>query len=228
MIIKGLQKTTLLDYPDRIACTIFLGGCNLRCPYCHNATLVYCNGEDISMETLFTFLKSRVGRLEGVCISGGEPTLHSDLPELIARIKELGFLVKLDTNGTNPEMLDELIESGLVDYVAMDIKNSPEKYSTTTGVDCGALLDRIKSSARLLMEGRVEYEFRTTVTVEHHTLSDMAMIGEWLAGAKHYYLQSYREDGEQIVGGFTTPDRQIMSRLLTEIKRFIPSAEIRA
>ena len=228
MIIKGLQKTTLLDYPDRIACTIFLGGCNLRCPYCHNATLVYGNSEDISEETLFTFLRSRVGRLEGVCISGGEPTLHSDLPRLIAGIKELGFLVKLDTNGTNPEMLAELIGGGLVDYVAMDIKNSPEKYSVTTGVDCSALLDRIKSSARLLMEGRVEYEFRTTVTVEHHTLSDMAMIGEWLAGAKRYYLQSYREEGEQIVGGFTTPDRQMMSRLLTEIKGFIPSAEIRA
>lgn len=228
MIIKGLQKTTLLDYPDRIACTIFLGGCNLRCPYCHNATLVYGNSEDISEETLFTFLRSRVGRLEGVCISGGEPTLHSDLPQLIAGIKELGFLVKLDTNGTNPEMLAELIGGGLVDYVAMDIKNSPEKYSVTTGVDCSALLDRIKSSARLLMEGGVEYEFRTTVTVEHHTLSDMAMIGEWLAGAKRYYLQSYREEGEQIVGGFTTPDRQMMSRLLTEIKGFIPSAEIRA
>ena len=134
MIIKGLQKTTLLDYPGEIACTVFLAGCNMRCPYCHNPSIVFGEGEDISVDELIRFLKSRVGRLGAVCISGGEPTLHNDLRQLVESIKELGFLVKLDTNGTNPKMLSELIQDRLVDYVAMDIKNSPEKYVETAGL----------------------------------------------------------------------------------------------
>ena len=134
MRLLGLQRLTLLDFPGRIACTVFTGGCNLRCPFCHNSSLVHSVGEEIKEEDFFAFLDSRRGRLEGVCVSGGEPTLHQNLPEFLAKIKEKGFLVKLDTNGTRPEMIANLISAGLVDYIAMDIKNSPEKYAVTVGL----------------------------------------------------------------------------------------------
>ena len=234
MIIKGLQKTTLLDYPGEIACTVFLAGCNMRCPYCHNPSIVFGEGEDISVDELIGFLKSRVGRLGAVCISGGEPTLHSDLRQLIESIKELGFLVKLDTNGTNPKMLSELIQDRLVDYVAMDIKNSPEKYIETAGLgaECRAqsaelILDNVKQSVAILMQNRVEYEFRTTVTAQLHSVEDMDSIGRLIGGAEKYFLQYYREEGQQIAGGFTTPDPESMRALLERIKKYVPKAEIR-
>lgn len=236
MLILGLQKMTLLDYPGKIACTVFLGGCNFRCPYCHNASLAMPDGshDAISVDDFLAFLDARVGRLQGVCISGGEPTLHSDLPELIREIKSRGFAVKLDTNGTNPEMLSLLIDEGLVDYVAMDIKNSLKKYALTTGFDdeCGIdrvefLIEKVKESASILMQGRVDFEFRTTLVRELHTVEDIHSIGEWLSGSEKYFLQSYRNEGDLLVGGFSAFTPEETEGLLAELKRYIPNAEIR-
>ena len=236
MLIKGLQKLTLLDYPGRIACTVFLGGCNFRCPFCHNGSLVVSDGsgEIMSGEEFFAFLDSRRGRLTGVCVSGGEPTLHPSLPEFLSEIKSRGYAVKLDTNGTNPEMLSALIADGLVDYVAMDIKNSPEKYALTAGVsaECGAqraelLLDGVKESAAILMQGRVDFEFRTTLMRELHSAEDMEAIGVWLAGGESYFLQTYRDEGDLLVGGFTPLTREETEALLAGLRKYIPKAEIR-
>ena len=237
MLIKGLQKLTLLDYPGKIACTVFLGGCNFRCPFCHNGSLVLPErmGESIFKEDFLAFLDSRCGRLQGVCVSGGEPTLQDDLPEFLSEIKARGFAVKLDTNGTNPEMLIGLINDGLVDYVAMDIKNSLKKYAETAGVknvECRVqsaefLLHNVKESASLLMQGRVDFEFRTTLMKELHTCDDMRAIGEWLRGDEKLFLQTYRDDGDLIVGGFTPFTREETELLLDALRQYIPNAEIR-
>ena len=227
MTIKGLQKLTLLDYPGKIACTVFLGGCNFRCPFCHNGGLALGDDADGIMSTteLLAFLDSRRGRLQAVCISGGEPTLHRDLPELISEIKSRGFEVKLDTNGTNPEMLSSLIADGLIDYVAMDIKNSPEKYALTTGINSN--FNAVRESAALLMQGRVDFEFRTTLAKELHNAEDMEIIGKWLSGSEKYFLQTYRDEGDLLVGGFTAFTPEETKELLAVLKGYIPSAEIR-
>ena len=231
MKIRGLQKLTLLDFPGEIACTVFLGGCNFRCPFCHNGSLVMDAGEsEIGVEELLKFLDGRRGRLGGVCISGGEPCLNADLPELIGAIKSLGLLVKLDTNGSRPEMLKSLISAGLIDYVAMDIKNSPDSYGTTIGIEnCPATLtESIRQSAEILMSGDVDYEFRTTLVRELHTADDMHAIGRWLRGAKKYYLQTYRDEGDILVGGFSPFSSEETEELLSILRQYIPSAEIRS
>ncbi len=250
MEICGLQKLTLLDFPGRIACTVFLGGCNFRCPYCHNGSLVRQGGADelMSVDELFAFLDSRRGRLQGVCISGGEPTLHPELPSLISEIKSRGFEVKLDTNGTNPDMLRLLIEEGLVDYVAMDIKNAIEKYALTVGLSTmmseddyseeksisnfefrisNLLVEKVKMSAELLMRGRVDFEFRTTLVKELHSEADMESIGRWLSGDEKFFLQTYRDEGDLLVGAFTPFTRAETESLLAILKEYIPRAEIR-
>lgn len=229
MLIKGLQKLTLLDYPDRLACTVFVGGCNFRCPFCHNASLVLPElyGETIPTEDFFAFLASRAGRLEGVCVSGGEPTMMADLADFIRRIKSMGFLVKLDTNGSHPAVLRQLINENLLDYVAMDIKNSPEKYEQTAGIISSEPILAVKESAATLLEGRVPYEFRTTVMRELHSREDMAKIGQWLSGAERYFLQNYRPEGDLILGGFTSLTPEEMQGLLSETKKYIPAAAIR-
>ena len=234
MTIKGLQKLTLLDYPGRIACTVFLGGCNFRCPFCHNGGLALGGDSDgiMSVEELLAFLDSRRGRLQAVCISGGEPTLHPDLPALIGEIKSRGFEVKLDTNGTNPEMLSLLIADGLVDYVAMDIKNSPDKYALTTGLISNSEFqisnfNAVRESAALLMQSRVDFEFRTTLVKELHTADDLEAIGKWLSGSEKYFLQTYRDEGDLLVGGFTAFSPEETEQLLAVLKSYIPSAEIR-
>ena len=234
MKIQGLQKLTLLDYPGRIACTVFLGGCNFRCPFCHNGGLALGGDSNgiMSVEELLAFLDSRRGRLQAVCISGGEPTLHPDLPALIGEIKSRGFEVKLDTNGTNPEMLSLLIADGLVDYVAMDIKNSPDKYALTTGLISNSEFqisnfNAVRESAALLMQGRVDFEFRTTLAKELHSAEDMEIIGKWLSGGEKYFLQTYRDEGDLLVGGFTAFSPEETEQLLAVLKSYIPSAEIR-
>ena len=234
MTIKGLQKLTLLDYPGRIACTVFLGGCNFRCPFCHNGGLALGGDSDgiMSVEELLAFLDSRIGRLQAVCISGGEPTLHPDLPALIGEIRSRGFEVKLDTNGTNPEMLSLLIADGLVDYVAMDIKNSPDKYALTTGLISNSEFqisnfNAVRESAALLMQGRVDFEFRTTLVKELHSADDLEAIGKWLSGGEKYFLQTYRDEGDLLVGGFTAFSPEETEQLLAVLKSYIPSAEIR-
>lgn len=234
MLILGLQKMTLLDFPGKIACTVFLGGCNFRCPFCHNASLAMPDGtgEAIPLEDFLAFLDSRRGRLQGVCISGGEPTLHHDLPELIREIKSRGFAVKLDTNGTNPEMLSSLINNGLIDYVAMDIKNSPDRYFESIGnskfeIRNSKLIENVEASASILMEGRVDFEFRTTLVKELNSAEDMEKIGKWIQGAEKYFLQTYRDEGDLIEGGFTAYNREETEVLLEIVRKYLPNAEIR-
>ena len=226
MKIGGLQKLTLLDYPGRLACTVFLGGCNMRCPFCHNGDIVLGGGDEISERELIAFLASRVGRLEGVCVSGGEPTIQPDLPDLLAKIKSMGFLVKLDTNGTRPEVIRELIARGLVDYVAMDVKNSPEKYAKTAGLS-SFNFSAVAESIKTISLSGLDHEFRTTVTAELHSAEDIRAICSILHRDAKYYLQPYRDEGEIIKKGLSTPtDEQILA-LLSAAREVLPLAEIR-
>lgn len=226
MTINGIQKLTLLDFPGHVACTVFLAGCDLRCPFCHNASLVTGAPEAVmSEEQFFSFLDKRHGILDGVAITGGEPLLRRDIKDFMARIKSSGFGVKLDTNGTHPDVLAEVIDAGVVDYVAMDVKNSPEKYAATVGgmVDLGA----VRRSVALLIGGRVEYEFRTTVVRELHTCGDIAAIGEWIAGAERYFLQQFRDSGEILGGKFTSPTAEEMASFADAARPFVPSVALR-
>ncbi len=228
MKIYGLQKTTLVDYPGHVATTLFTGGCNFRCPYCHNGDLVI-GLEDIepyAMEDIFSHLQKRKDVLDGVVISGGEPTLQADLPDFIRQIKELGYLVKLDTNGTNPAMLRSLVEEGLVDYVAMDIKHSRAKYASISHAADDSL-ESIATSVDYLKEGHVDYEFRTTLCKELHKETDMTAIGLWLMGAKAYYLQPYKESEQVIQPGFHPHDAATLESFVHILSAFIPKVEIR-
>ena len=204
MRISGLQKLTLLDFPGHTACTVFTGGCNYRCPFCHNAELVLRPEEqpEIPEAEFFTLLEKRRGLLDGVAVTGGEPTLQPDLPEFLRRIRDLGYAVKLDTNGTRPDLLKRLMQEGLVQYVAMDIKNSPARYAETAGI-ADPQLERIRESAAFLMAGTVPYEFRTTVVQELHRPEDLTEIGRWLQGAERYFLQGFTDSGDLILEGLT-------------------------
>ncbi len=228
MYINGLQKLTLLDFPGKLAATVFFGGCNFRCPFCHNASLVLrpAEAEKISEEQFFSFLKSRIGKLEGVCITGGEPTLYPELPSLIKKIKDMGFAVKLDTNGTSPDMLESLVSRGLIDYVAMDIKNSPEKYPLTSGVT-NVDMSKIERSVAFLLSDKVDYEFRTTVVRELHTPADFLAISEWIKGAKRMFLQSFKDSGDLIAQGFSGYCEEEMRAILDQILPNVPNAQIR-
>ena len=216
MKISGLQKLTLLDFPGRVACTVFLGGCNFRCPFCHNSELLGADAEEfMKAEELLAFLKSRVGILDGVCITGGEPTLQKDLPDLLRAIKEMGYLIKLDTNGYRPEVLKALVEEGLVDYVAMDIKNSPERYAITCGLESIDLVP-IEESMKFLMKGTVDYEFRTTVVKPLHDEEAIGSLGDWLLNlvpgrrAKALYLQPFVDRDTVAVAGLLPPTAEEM------------------
>lgn len=202
MEIHGLNKLTLVDYDRKTACTVFTGRCNMRCPFCHNSALVLDPSSQpmVSEEEIFAYLAKRKGLLDGVCITGGEPTLQPDLAEFIKGIKDRGFLVKLDTNGSNYAVLKNLVDNKLVDYVAMDIKNSPEAYPRTVGIK-NFDLSNIKKSVELLKEGRVDYEFRTTVVKQLHTPEDMSAIADWIKGAKRYFLQKFVDSGNTIAKG---------------------------
>ena len=228
MEIDGLQKLTLLDYPEKLACTVFLSGCNLRCPFCHNASLVLPERTLPPVMTdreLLDFLKTRRGKLDGVCVTGGEPALRPELPKLLQEIRALDFLVKLDTNGTNPRMLKDLVRDGLVDYVAMDIKNSPERYRETCGgVD---VLERVRESAAFLLEGYVDYEFRTTVVKPLHRMEDLQAIGIWLRGAKRYDLQQFVDSGDLIGTGLSAFTPEEMEQLRDAVLPYIPNTKLR-
>ena len=228
MNISGLQKLTLLDFPGRLAATVFLGGCNFRCPFCHNATLVLnpAECERIDEEEFLSFLALRKGKLSGVCITGGEPTLYPTLKDFIKKIKEMSFAVKLDTNGTNPDLLCELITEGLVDYVAMDIKNSREKYPLSVGVDID--IEKIERSVKTLLLGKVDYEFRTTVVRELHDTCDFLAISEWIKGAKRYFLQTFEDSGDLIGSGFSAYSREETEGILRAILPNVPNAQIRS
>ncbi len=194
--IGGFQKVTLIDYPGRVAATVFLCGCNFRCPFCYSSELVLPerikNQPKISEKEVFVFLKERKGLLEGVVICGGEPTIYKDLPKFIKKLKKLGFLVKLDTNGSNPEMLKKLIDEKLIDYVAMDIKAPKEKYSKIIGAKID--VKKIQKSIDILIKGKIDYEFRSTIVPLIHTKEDVIEMAKWIRGAKRYYLQEFRAE----------------------------------
>ena len=228
MRIQGLQKTTLLDYPEKVACTVFTAGCNFRCPFCHNASLVVDipNETQITEEAFFSFLNKRQGILDGVCVTGGEPLLHPDISEFIRKIKELGYSVKLDTNGSFPEKLKYLVEERLVDYVAMDIKNSLDTYDVTTGTD-GRFLNAIEESVAFLKEGHVPYEFRTTVTKDFHTKEQFEKIGQWIRGAEKYFLQPFVDSGDLIGSKICGCDEEEMKEFLSIVKTYVPNVKFR-
>ena len=195
----GMQKVTLLDYPGYVAATLFTGGCNFKCPYCHNAELVFLpeSAVEIPLESVSSFLHKRTKVLEGICISGGEPLLHEGLIDYLQEVKALGYKVKIDTNGSFPDRLKAIVEAGLCDYVAVDIKNSPEKYGQTIGVEHYDVTP-ITKTIQYLLEDHVDYEFRTTCMEEFHTMEDFIKIGEWIQGAKRYYLQNYQDHAQVI------------------------------
>ena len=230
MTIDGFQPMTLLDFPHKVGCTVFLKGCNFRCPFCHNGPLVEGKGERptpaLTLETLRDFLQRRQGLLDGVCVSGGEPLLNPQLSQLLEAVKEQGFLVKVDTNGSFPHKLRELWKSGLVDYVAMDIKNSPARYAETAGV---AELDLtpIRESAAWLLEGHVDYEFRTTVVRQFHDAASFAAIGPWIAGARRYFLQTFTQRDTVLRGGLSAWDGETMEHFAAQMRPYVAHVEVR-
>lgn len=231
MHIEAYQKLTLLDYPGRTAATIFTHGCNFRCPFCHNAGLVVRPSEQrVDENELLAYLEKRKNLLDGVCITGGEPLLQSDIADFIRRVRALGYAVKLDTNGSFPDKLAALIDAGILDYVAMDIKNSPDKYALTAGIP-GDIVVRVKESVSLLLQNKVDFEFRTTVTGNLHTVEDMRAIGEWIKGAERYFLQPFKDSGDIVAGsaaaGAYTVEKAHTEALLDAVKPYVPNAAIR-
>jgi pyruvate formate lyase activating enzyme len=227
MQINGFQKLTLLDFPGKVACIVFTPGCNFRCPFCHNASLVtHIDGERIEEEEILSYLKKRQGLLDGVVVTGGEPTLQGDLADFLGKVKALGYAVKLDTNGTSPERLKTLVEKGLVDYVAMDIKNTAAKYPVTAG--CGsAVLGKVEESIDFLLADTVDYEFRTTVTAELHTPQDIGDIAKRIKGAKRYFLQNFIDSGDIVSPGNTPVTPQVIAEMVKTAQDLVGSASAR-
>lgn len=233
MKIVGLQKLTLLDYPGKVACTVFLGGCNFRCPYCHNSELLDADVPALMDDTaLLSFLESRKGILDGVCITGGEPTLHPELPHLLHRIREMGYQIKLDTNGYRADVLEALVMDGLVDYVAMDIKNSPKLYAATVGRHSVAL-DKLEQSIRFLLKNPVDYELRTTVVEPFHHLESIRSMGQWLAKLscgskiKRLYLQPFVDRETVPVSGLNAPSLEQLAAFCEALSPFAELVDIR-
>ena len=224
----GLQKLTLLDYSGLLACTVFSNGCNFRCPFCHNELLVNGNEKELeySMQDIVDFLEKRKKLLDGICISGGEPLLHDDVFILAETAKKLGYKVKLDTNGSFPDKLKKAVDNGIIDYIAMDIKNSPEKYPVTCG---NQQFENIEKSVQFLLRNTINYEFRTTVTGNLHELSDFIEIGRFIKGAQRYYLQKFINSGRTLLGNpqdFEISDEKMLD-FLQAVKQFVPNAVIR-
>lgn len=218
---------TLLDFPGKVACTLFAGGCNLRCPFCHNASLVLGRGlESYTDEDILTYLKKRQGLLDGVCITGGEPTLRPDLKAFIYKVRELGYAVKLDTNGCYPERLRELISEGLIDYVAMDVKNCLAKYGETVGI---ADFDTapIEESIDLLISSGVDFEFRTTVVSPLHSVEDVEALACRIKGTKKYFLQNFVDSGDLLGEGLSAHEKETLEEMLKAAQKYIPEAELR-
>ena len=227
MLIKGFQKLTLLDFPGRTACTVFTGGCNLRCPFCHNALLVTEMDDGyFTEEEIFAHLEKRKNVLDGIAITGGEPLLQKDIERFLYELKETGIAIKLDTNGCYPEKLEGILQLGLVDYVAMDIKNCPEKYDITVGIENFDIAP-IEKSIELLKNSGVEYEFRTTITEDFHTVEDVERIAEWIKGTDKYFLQNFVDSGQLIDGSCKGVSKDTMLEMLERVKKHIPNAQIR-
>lgn len=231
MIIKGFQKLTLLDYPGKAAATIFTPGCDMRCPFCHNASLVLNEGDQlVDPEEVLAFLRKRKGILAGLAITGGEPLMQPDIMEFMKQVKDLGMEVKLDTNGSFPSRLEDILKAGLADYVAMDIKNCRAKYAVTSGLPESAndgLLSNIDRSIALLRTLAPEHEFRTTVVKELHTAEDFEAIGQWLQGDDQYFLQGFVDSGDILQPGLSACSREEMQAFCSIVSRYLPKAELR-
>ena len=227
MMIKGFQKLTLLDFPGKTACTVFTGGCNFRCPFCHNDLLVNMQDNAFYDESeIFEHLEKRKNVIDGVAVTGGEPLLQKDIERFLYEIKEKGFAVKLDTNGSFPEKLDGILQLGLADYVAMDIKNCPEKYGETVGVK-NFDIKPIEESMALLRNSGVEYEFRTTVTGNFHTIEDIEKLAKWIEGTPKYFLQNFVDSGNLIDESCYGVTREEMKKMLEAVKKYVPNAQLR-
>ena len=228
MIIHGLQKLSLLDFPGRTAATVFLGGCTMRCPYCHNAEIWEVNRPGIMDEQgLYDFLRLRAGFLQGVCFSGGEPLMRADLAEVIRTVRAMGFAIKLDMNGLYPDRLKALLKEGLLDMVAMDIKNEPARYAETVGLS-HVDMERIAASVDLLLDADIRVEFRTTVTTRFHDVHSFQVIGEWLAGADFYALQPFRVSEFVPDPTLGAPSRETLESYAALLRRTVKQVEIRA
>lgn len=226
--IYGLQKLTLLDYPGKVACTVFTGGCDFRCPFCHNASLVIEpeRGQRVSEDEVLKYLSKRKGIIDGVCITGGEPLLQPDIDEFLKKVRAIGYDIKLDTNGSFPDKLKRLVEDKLVDYVAMDLKSSKENYGKVIGIE-GYDTARVEESVNYLMKSGIDYEFRTTAVKSLHDIGEFEKMAEWIRGAKHYYIQNFVDSGELIgknMEGFSKSD---MNNILEMVKKYLPNAELR-
>ena len=228
MYINGFQKLTILDYPGKVACIVFTPGCNFRCPFCHNAALVTHIDKDtyINEEEVLSYLRKRQGILDGVVITGGEPLLQDGIEEFIGKIKDLGYAIKLDTNGSFPEKLISLVEKGLVDYVAMDIKNSKAKYMATIGVN-NIDMASIEKSVDFLLQNKVDYEFRTTIVDGFHTVDDIQDIVVWIKGAHKYFLQNFVDSGDLIEAGLSPVSVDMLKEMKKKATEFVPCVEIR-
>lgn len=229
MKIQGIQKLTLLDYPEKIACTIFTNGCNLRCPFCQNGSLVLesrYKSDNISKKELLEFLEKRENILDGICISGGEPLINEDIFELLQEIKKIGYLIKLDTNGTFPEKIEKAIKEKLVDYIAMDIKNSRDKYLKTSGIN-NLDISKIEKSVEILKKSNIDYEFRTTIIEEYHDKQDIKEISNWLKGSNKYFLQYYTYSEDIIGEKLTKPSKDTMEKYKNILEKNIKTVEIR-
>ncbi len=227
MRIHGFQKLTLLDFPGKMACIVFTGGCNFVCPFCHNSRLIADKDlPSIAEEEVSDYLKKRAGILEGVVISGGEPLLQPDLKEFLTKIKALGYPVKLDTNGSIPDRLEELVNAGLIDYIAMDIKNSPAKYALTAGLE-SIDIGKIKRSVEIIMNSGIDYEFRTTVIKEFHEQADFEKIGRWLTGAKAFFLQNFRDSEGVVYDGLHPVSKNDLIDAKNILNRYIVNVSIR-
>ena len=228
MEFHGLNKLTLLDFPKHLACTLFTGRCNLRCPFCHNADLVLAPDTQpfITEEKILAFLERRKDSLEGVCITGGEPTLQKDLLPFLKQCKDMGYLTKLDTNGTRPDVIKAALEEQLLDYIAMDIKNSPAQYAKTCGLS-SVRFSAFEESVELIKSSGLPYEFRTTVTKELHTPQDIVEIGKWIQGADKYFIQPYRDSDLVIDRSCERHSDEELGALLAAAREYVPAAELR-
>lgn len=227
MIIHGLQKMTLLDFPGQVACTVFLGGCEFRCPFCHNADLLDMSAPGImDDDELLEFLKKRKGLLDGVAFTGGEPLLRKDLPELLARVRDIGYKIKVDTNGDHPALLKEIVQAGLADYIAMDVKNSPARYAETIGWETFDTAP-VDESIQFLLSGQVRYEFRTTVVKQFHDEASFEAIAQWIDGADRYELQGFVDRDTVPFAGLEACSREEMEHFADIVRPHVKTVELR-
>ena len=225
MKIAGIQKLSLVDFDGHISSTIFTSGCNFACAFCHNSSLIPNSNDLLKIDNIIDFLQKRKNMLDSVCITGGEPTLHKDLPEFISKIKEMGYLVKLDTNGTNPQMIKYLVDNNLIDYIAMDIKNIIDKYTPIIGLQTNE--DNIAKSINYIMSCGIDYEFRTTLINEYHSIEDIIKIGKLIKNANKYFLQKFVDNENCLTHNLNEVPKDVAIQMQEHLKKYIPNTYLR-